>query len=281
MKKIILMLIIISASLSSYSEIAICYRVNGLWTPCPSISDITYITSGDSLACCTMAAGGLYIPKTGCIWRENDIFISSDVYLPVNMSMDTIACNIGSLHWYDYVYLNVLPRKSVYQRINGLIQECPSSPAITTVTEGDTLFIYRNELGILTLDNTEYIWANFQSTLYPEINNYNSSFSVIYTGIDSIYVSENDALIFGKLIRLNVLDTSSVGIEPDLNKTLSLYPNPASSTINVGPCTYSIFSLDGRIVDLGNTLGPIDITKLEPGIYFFQSKNKSRKFIKN
>lgn len=184
MKKIILMLVIITASLASNAQGVVCYRYNNVWTPCPSVPNVLSITEEDSLACCRLI-GNNYVPSLTAMWSNPSMVIyGTSKFLVIDQTMDTIHANIASLQWNQDVIVQVQP-----------------------------------------------------------------------------------------------LTTS--GIEESSDKALSLYPNPATSVINVEPGSYSIFSISGRTVDTGITNGSIDISSLTPGLYFFRSENKTIKFQKN
>ena len=90
--------------------------------------------------------------------------------------------------------------------------------------------------------------------------------------------------------------TPYVGIEERLQKAVTLYPNPATSYVDVrvdgdvnvtGMEVYDVFGKIVRRADVCNTSlqGRIDVSNLSNGIYFVRVKtdcgNVSKKFVKH
>jgi len=100
-----------------------------------------------------------------------------------------------------------------------------------------------------------------------------------------VYVITNDREI--PVIRVIYNPNAQIGIEEYSGFNLKLYPNPSGHFVNVISekliGKWSITSMDGK--ELMNGYGTeeikIDISILINGIYFFKTKNGSKKFVKN
>ncbi len=86
------------------------------------------------------------------------------------------------------------------------------------------------------------------------------------------------------------IDTAGIGIsEAPVSGTFSLYPNPATATLQVAgliqgfPASVRIHDLQGRIVLEGSAAGPLDVSALTGGYYLVQvvqgSKNEVHRLV--
>lgn len=277
-------------------------------------------TIGDNLATCITpiivyfendSTGGVYgcmdpealnynqqatIDDGSCIY-DND---SNDVY----GCMDPEALNYNP-------WANIDDGSCVYY--NDSIPECTAIAAFqftqidpvnniveisnTSVWEGDATFFW--EFGDGTTSTEPYPEHVYdEDGVYLVCLTINAQYGDVVcedTYCDSIGLFGGDKAFDGGFT-LNVVPSIMVGIaETSLFATeLNLYPNPASSIMNIvytlnsnADVNITIYDLSGRIVDFqfafgstGNNRERVDVTELQPGMYMLElSANKKDKVI--
>jgi hypothetical protein len=76
--------------------------------------------------------------------------------------------------------------------------------------------------------------------------------------------------------------SNTITVSPIVIKEFEIYPNPASQTLTINGLeqTCFLFDITGKKLISIEANGTVDIANLKPGIYFIQSGNQTKKFIK-
>lgn len=134
--------------------------------------------------------------------------------------------------------------------------------------------------------NASYLKINNQIVATPIMedavyNWYNSDGNLLYSGLTFNYNNDNDDIILEvESLEDGFISYKNISNEDlDVNFITSIYPNPATSNLNVNydniVCENSYFSLvkvdgivyDNYLIDLNSNTFSIDISNKEPGIY--------------
>lgn len=133
-----------------------------------------------------------------------------------------------------------------------------------------------------TATNVTYQWfdCNANQNISGETN---QSFTPSNSGRYSVIVNE---LSLGCQNGSNCIDYTFVGIDDfNTSSSISVYPNPASSIINISlgnenkPIQYKVFDATGKLQlegDATNNLFSIDVNNLAAGIYFLKISSYSK-----
>ena len=152
-----------------------------------------------------------------------------------------------------------------------------SSPAQVTATQVYTLKItpLAGQTYNDPMDGATPLFARWYMT--------GCSGSSVYSGTPYVNCNANSNDFFFK----TYVNTSNLGVmEGNINKTISITPNPAQNEIKITGLfkneEYTVYDLSGKKI-LGGTINQneeINISKLEVGQYLLKINNKTIKFIK-
>jgi hypothetical protein len=117
-----------------------------------------------------------------------------------------------------------------------------------------------------------------------------------FTGFGEIdHIQFNAVLSSGSFVELDQIKLSTGSYEntvaagnlsiPDYQKTFSFYPNPTNDYLNIeNQSLYSNFNifntLGKKIMSIDDLSKPIDVSTLDPGLYFISDGQTTQKFIK-
>lgn len=112
--------------------------------------------------------------------------------------------------------------------------------------------------------------------------------SVVFTGMDTgVYYARVQGYIVSNgqtiksIVSFKIINTTT-GINEIEKQTLKVYPNPATTEINVPYFgQYEIFNSSGQILKTVNTSSSIDISDLPNGVYILKNEVGFARFLKN
>jgi len=157
--------------------------------------------------------------------------------------------------------------------------------------DGDTDLIS----GLYGINSSLFYFENNGSNVFTELRDANNPFDGIGVGLD--YTSPSlvdldldgdiDLVIGSNQGTFNYFENNGIltGVSDNSSQTLteaSIYPNPASSSINISVDeAYQIFNIQGIEVSNGeNTNGNLDISNLETGMYWIKTETTYTSFVK-
>ena len=168
-----------------------------------------------------------------------------------------------------------------------------SSLVVTDVVDGLT-----NPVGLVFKGDELFITEPMSNTVADKIHKINTTenspeLTEVLTGVsgprgvvfsgDILYIAEASA---GKISKLNLV-TVSINQIVENNSPMTIFPNPATNTIQVSGLTrienYKIYNVLGKQILEGNitNAGNINIISLTKGVYFFKLDNRiALRFIK-
>lgn len=122
-----------------------------------------------------------------------------------------------------------------------------------------------------------------RASRYTENNAYTSGVFIFGTNaIEIVYFNDDMTIPLMSIYYDDFVDAvttfvkheepTSAGIEDKSMETLLFYPNPATESINLHQQveSYSIISMDGKLITSGKNTGSIDLTALNAGTYILQ-----------
>ena len=244
--------------------------------------------------------------------------------LAKEINMDTSALNIQDvlsdgqfIYTFSYGYtpsFSTAPvRANAYQLSTGTYQYLPNHPACTNVIAGNpknpTYKIYASvsnnlqsveEFGFNTGKNNQNLTAIsnklYTNYAYDSVHDFTYMVSNDYVNNSHVYIVDNSG--FNKFVDSFTVGVSTqavavnykitAGIEKEINtaRVISVYPNPASSLVNI-KCTVSenakitIMDLQGKIkmeMPLNAGTASINIASLASGIYILSVQDKDGVF---
>ena len=161
--------------------------------------------------------------------------------------------------------------------------------------DGDALQCYysTNYDGMSDPTESTFTWTNITNSFEWSAGEYawaNTSYTMNTNGMSALYVAfkytcSNTAASTWEVADFKVYSGYDA-VEENEAVTFNLYPNPASSSINIvaeGYANVQIFDMVGRIVmtiDVVEGVNTISVADLESGIYFVKMNDVVVKFIK-
>jgi ligand-binding sensor domain-containing protein len=147
----------------------------------------------------------------------------------------------------------------------------------TLLVSGKTLFAGTESGGVFVSSDSGVTWEQIDSGL-----NVDTEITSLAIKDSTLYAGTSDSGIWRHSLLKIVTAPSSVA-SPSVSETsISVYPNPAMSSINITSSTGPFSMLDplGRSYEIKQTGNTLDISALPPGVYFVSDGHSRVKFVK-
>ncbi len=228
-------------------------------------------------------------PTTSTFIDGNFYAAGFGFYNPSSMVVNFSDCFLGSyvdsitscspITWVDGNVYNQSTNTPTYTYVGGGANGCDSIVTLNLTINGPTPTVIVSGDSIISTANNaiSYQWINCDSNNAQIPGETSYTFTPSSTGNYAVVVTNS-----------NCTDTSSCisfiygGLTEELNTVYNLYPNPTNESFYINSAfnsqlDVSIINIQGKTVyhNIINTNSPIDVTKLNRGVYFVQIKTSS------
>ncbi|MBU0489360.1 MAG: T9SS type A sorting domain-containing protein [Bacteroidetes bacterium] len=250
-----------------YEELAVCENDSILWEGNYYSSPGIYTEA--------------YSSMNGC-----DSTLELSLYAAPNYSYsDSVTiCANDSLSWQGVFRLPNNTYSASYPSINGcdstyfLVLNSYPLPQIDQIFGQDTVVQNQIEIYYVGIDSMIYSWNVISGNILTHISN--NSVEVQWTTMGTGYVTVQGLDSCGILsdlfmfpVEIGVTNTNT----PDIDSSITIYPNPTSGKVQV-VCTYPItlelYSLDGKLI-IATDHKEFDISHLSPATYLVLIKDEN------